>query len=550
MAATGERQRASKSEAKAEGSSPQGGLPFLPLVPAIIVIVGIATSAAITWLGVNQLREQSDRATALQSKTLALTLGERLRATPHAALDRPGSDGREAIPPAQIGKRMLEAPDALFNRVVTRAADRSGAEFLIVDSDGIPIVDETDGAPHIQNINILKKLGSGDTHTQHGRTHFFATALTAPLEGLWLIAFVPASETPYGTSQLLRSVSAFTLVLVGVAAFVAYYLARSVHSDVSYVRDRIVAMTALDSAPGGQAIVVRGVDQVGQLTVAFNRLVERFYAAEEAYRRDLSGALNYERERADFLAALSHELRTPLNVILGFADVLLSEVDGPLSPEARENLTVVRQSGSHLRSLINDILDLSALETGRLNLQLKKTNLYAIAGDVVRESRLAAEAKELTIELHGEPVDAIADQLRVRQVLGNLVSNAIKFTSKGSIDVIVGHSDDHASLSVSDTGLGIAKEEQAAVFEEYRQSGDWQSRGAGSGLGLAITRRLVRMHGGRIELDSRLGEGSRFTVFLPLQGPPDSASTPQEADLPRGNTLRISTELARGLERG
>jgi signal transduction histidine kinase len=550
MAATGERQRASKSEARIEGSAPQGGLPFLPLVPAIIVIVGIATSAAITWLGVNQLREQSDRATALQSKTLALTLGERLRATPHSALARPGAEQRDAVPPAEIGKRMLEAPDALFNRVVTRAADRSGAEFLIVDGDGVPVVDETDGAPHIQNINILKKLGSGDTHTQHGRTHFFATALSPPLEGLWLIAFVPASETPYGTSQLLRSVSAFTLVLVGVAAFVAYYLARSVHSDVSYVRDRIVAMTALDSAPGGQAIVVRGVDPVGQLTVAFNRLVERFYAAEEAYRRDLSGALNYERERADFLAALSHELRTPLNVILGFADVLLSEVDGPLSPEARENLTVVRQSGSHLRSLINDILDLSALETGRLNLQLKKTNLYAIAGDVVRESRLAAESKELTIELHGEPVDAVADQLRVRQVLGNLVSNAIKFTGKGSIDVIVGRSDDHATLSVSDTGLGIAKEEQAAVFEEYRQSGDWQSRGAGSGLGLAITRRLVRMHGGRIELDSRLGEGSRFTVFLPLQGPPDSSATPQEADLPRGNTLRISTELARGLERG
>lgn len=102
---------------------------------------------------------------------------------------------------------------------------------------------------------------------------------------------------------------------------------------------------------------------------------------------------------------------------------------------------------------------------------------------------------------------------------------------------------------MADTGLGIAKEEQAAVFEEYRQSGDWQSRGAGSGLGLAITRRLVRMHGGRIELDSRLGEGSRFTVLLPLAGPPDSAATPHEPDLPRGNTLRISAALARGLER-
>jgi signal transduction histidine kinase len=544
MAALVERQRP-KTDAKAKQPT-QSGLPFLPLVPAIIVVVGLATAAAITWLGVEQLREQSDRATALQSKTLALTLGERLRATPHSAL-RP--DTVEKLPREQIGKRMLEAPDMQFNRVVTRAADRSGAEFLLVDEAGSTIVDETDGAPLLQNINILKKLGSGDTHTQHGRTHFYATQLSPPLDGLWLIAFVPAAETPFATSPLVRSVSAFTLILVGVAAFIAYYLARSVHSDVSYVRDRIVAMTALDSAPGGQAIVVRSVDQVGQLTVAFNRLVERFYAAEEAYRRDLSGALNYERERADFLAALSHELRTPLNVILGFADVLLSEVDGPLSPEARENLTVVRQSGSHLRSLINDILDLSALETGRLNLQLKKTNLWSIAADVVRESRLAAEAKTLSIELRGEPVEAIADQLRVRQVLGNLVSNAIKFTSKGGIEVTVGRSDDHARLSVADTGLGIAKEEQTAVFEEYRQAGDWQSRGAGSGLGLAITRRLVRMHGGRIELESRLGEGSRFTVFIPLQGPPDSSSTPQEPDLPRGTTLRISNELARSIDR-
>jgi len=542
----GDRQGTTRIDVKGKSPPPQRGLPFLPLVPAIIVLVGVATAAAITWLGVEQLREQSDRATALQSRTLALTLGERLRATPHAALK---PEAIEKLPREELGKHMLDNPDGQFNRIVSRAADRSGAEFLIVDESGNKIVDETDGAPEPQSINILKKLGSGDTYIAHGRAHFYATRLNAPLDGLWLIAFVPAAETPYATSPLVRSVSAFTVILVGVAAFVAYYLARSVHSDVSYVRDRIVAMTTLDSAPGGQAIVVRGVDQVGQLTVAFNRLVERFYAAEEAYRRDLSGALNYERERSDFLAALSHELRTPLNVILGFADVLLSEVDGPLTPEARENLTVVRQSGSHLRSLINDILDLSALETGRLNLQLKKTNLWTIATDVVRESRLSAESKNLSIELHGEPVEAIADQLRVRQVLGNLVSNAIKFTSKGGVDVTVGRADDHARLSISDTGPGIAKEEQAAVFEEYRQSGDWQARGAGSGLGLAITRRLVRMHGGRIELTSHLGEGSRFTVLLPLAGPPDSSSAPLEHDLPRGNTLRISTELARGLQR-
>jgi signal transduction histidine kinase len=523
-----------------------GGLPFLPLIPAIVVIVGVAAAAAITRFGVDQLREESDHSTAEQSRILTLTLGERLRATPHAGLtpellSRVGRSG--------IGKRMREHPDPQFNQVVARAADRSAVEFLVADENGGVVIDETDGAPPAQIIKALEKHGQGETPMQHGRAHFYAMPLESRLAGLWLIGFATSAETPSATPQLVRSVAAFTFILVGVAAFVAYYLARSVHADVSFVRDRIVAMTALDSAPSGQPVVVRGVDQVGQLTVAFNRLVERFYAAEDAYRRDLTGALSYERERSDFLAALSHELRTPLNVILGFADVLLSEVDGPLSAEARENLQVVRQSGSHLRSLINDILDLSALETGRLNLQLKKTNLWSIAADVVRESRVAAEAKDLNIEIQGEPVEAIADQLRIRQVLGNLVSNAVKFTTRGGVVVAVGKSGDHASLSVTDTGPGIAKEEQAAVFEEYRQSGDWQARGAGSGLGLAITRRLVRMHGGRIELQSKLGEGSRFSVLLPIAGPPDGDATPQQPDVPRGNTLRFSAELIRSIER-
>ncbi|MEY2931267.1 MAG: hypothetical protein RL033_2016 [Pseudomonadota bacterium] len=536
---------ARKFKGKERARSP-GGLPFLPVVPAIVIVVGVVAAAAITRFGVDQLRSESERSTALQAKILTLTLGERLRATPHAALS---SAGAAKLGRAPVAQRMKEQADQPFNQVIARAAERSGAEFLVVDDAGTVIIDETDGPPHTQSINVLKKLGQGDTHTEHGRAHFYAVPLEAPLAGLWLIGFVTAAETPSATSPLVRSVAGFTLILVGVAAFVAYYLARSVHSDVSFVRDRILAMTALDSAPGGQAVMVRGVDQVGQLTVAFNRLVERFYAAEDAYRRDLSGALSYERERSDFLAALSHELRTPLNVILGFADVLLSEVDGPLSAEARENLQVVRQSGSHLRSLINDILDLSALETGRLNLQLKKTNLWSIAADVVRESRVAAEAKDLNIEIQGEPVEAVADQLRIRQVLGNLVSNAIKFTSRGGVMVIVGKRADHAALTVTDSGLGIAKEEQAAVFEEYRQSGDWQSRGAGSGLGLAITRRLVRMHGGRIELESKLGEGSRFSVLIPLAGPPENENSPQQADIPRGNTLRLSAELARNIER-
>ncbi len=555
---------------KASDSDPaRPGLRFLPLVPTIIVLVGAATALASTQLGVDELRRRSDEAAALRSAVLGATLAARLKATPHVAVatSQPGGEGNlhaqkplpsaasgkpaqksdastedPAGPPASPADRMREKPDPSFNRTVRNAAVASAAEFALVDSHGAMVHGEMDEPPGPPGMLALLEAEAGETVTRHGRSKFQATPLQAPFEGLWLLCFVTPEEIPYATSMLVRSVVVFTILLVTVAALVAYYLARSVHADVSFVRDRIVAMAAPEGRPSGRPIVVRAIDQVGQLTVAFNRLVERFYAAEEAYRRDLSGALNYERERSDFLAALSHELRTPLNVILGFADVLLSEVDGPLSDEARENLLVVRQSGAHLRSLINDILDLSALETGRLNLQLKPTDLWAVASDVVRESRLAAEDKGLEISLEGEPVRAVADQLRVRQVLGNLVSNAVKFTQQGKIAVGVFLQEDMASLRVTDTGPGIAVEEQSLVFEEYRQTGDWQARGAGSGLGLAITRRLVRMHGGRIELKSRLGEGSSFTVLIPVAGPKGGGSL-DSTSTPRGDTLRLSSDV-------
>ncbi len=143
-----------------------------------------------------------------------------------------------------------------------------------------------------------------------------------------VLAFVAAPATPFATGSLLVWVATLTALLVGVAALAALALARDVHADVTFVRKRIVEMAREGADPTGKPIPVRSVDLVGLLTSAFNVLVDRFTAAEHAYRQDLSGALAYDRDRSDFLAALSHELRTPLNAILGFTDVLLSEVDG------------------------------------------------------------------------------------------------------------------------------------------------------------------------------------------------------------------------------
>jgi signal transduction histidine kinase len=468
-------------------------LPFLALSPAIVVVIGVAAAVAIAVLGVGGLREQSDAASALRSRVLSLSLGQRLRATP--------LEDRAAI--------------------VERAARRSGAELLLVRQNGEIVVDGSLRPPGREHIVELLVAGEGESTTQLGRTRYSVTPLGPPLEHLSLVTFVRAPEAPFGSASLLTSVAALTAILVGVAALVAFALARDVQSDVTFVRERILEMARETADPSGKPIPVRPVDQVGLLTSAFNVLVDRFGAAEQAYRQDLAGALAYDTDRSAFLAALSHELRTPLNAILGFTDVLLSEVDGPLRGDARENLRVVRTSGEHLRSLIDDILDLSALESGELRLTRRMVDLFSIAEEVVREARVAAQHKELSIELSGHSVRAWADAVRVRQIVGNVVGNAVKFTAQGRVEVEIAERDDQAAIVVSDTGTGIAPGEQAAIFEEYRQVGDASARRVGTGLGLAITRRLVQMHGGVIDLDSELGRGSRFTITLPRRPIPE-----------------------------
>ncbi|HYQ18809.1 MAG TPA: HAMP domain-containing sensor histidine kinase [Polyangiaceae bacterium] len=466
-------------------------VPFLALAPSLVVVVGVLAAILMAALGTRELGIQSDAAAALRVKLLALTLSERLRATPE--------EDRAAL--------------------VERAARRSGAELLLVQQNGDVVVDGTQGVPSKPQILKLLVQSDGETLTQLGRSRYFAAAVDAA-EPLSVLAFVVAPEVPFAGGSLVVSVALLATLLVGAAALVALALARDVYSDVTFVERRIWEMAEEGADPAGKPVPVRAVDQVGLLAASFNVLVDRFAAAEEAYRQDLTGAQNYDRERSAFLAALSHELRTPLNAILGFTDVLLAEVDGPLNEDARENLSVVRGSGEHLRALIDDILDLSALESGELRLNSRMVDVFPIAQEVVREAGLAANKKGLSLELFGKPAMAFADPRRVRQIIGNVVGNAIKFTSVGGVTVRVDPRDGGASVAIADTGPGIASKDHEAIFREFFQTGDVRRQRVGTGLGLAITRRLVQMHRGFIDLRSQLGKGSLFTVVLPSQAPP------------------------------
>jgi signal transduction histidine kinase len=229
---------------------------------------------------------------------------------------------------------------------------------------------------------------------------------------------------------------------------------------------------------------------------------------------------------------VSHELRSPLNAILGFADVLGTEVDGPLTDAAREEVEQIRGSGVHLLELINDILEFSALEGGQLKLTRTRVDLTQVASEVVREAAGIVGMKPLQVHVTGDAgVLAHVDARRVRQILQNLVGNAIKFTQRGEVVVTVLRDGSRALVRVRDTGPGINAAERAMIFNEYKQAGEESARRRGTGLGLAIARRLVLMHGGLIQVESELGHGSTFTVTLPLWFEPRTTDPPQ-APLP------------------
>jgi signal transduction histidine kinase len=225
------------------------------------------------------------------------------------------------------------------------------------------------------------------------------------------------------------------------------------------------------------------------------------------------------QHKSEFLANMSHELRTPLNAIIGFSEVLSERMFGEINDKQAEYLADILESGRHLLSLINDILDLSKIEVGRMELEPTDFDLPSAIENTLILVRERAQRRAITLQRTvDERLGTIrADERKVKQVLLNLLSNALKFTPEGGrIDVRARVEDGVAEISVTDTGVGIAPEDQEAVFEEFRQVGLAAKKIEGTGLGLAISRKFIELHGGAIRVKSRIGSGSTFTFTLPL----------------------------------
>ncbi|GIE27247.1 hypothetical protein Ait01nite_002920 [Actinoplanes italicus] len=232
--------------------------------------------------------------------------------------------------------------------------------------------------------------------------------------------------------------------------------------------------------------------------------------------------------KSDFLANMSHELRTPLNAIIGFSDLMrLEEPDGDRRRVPAEWVDHVHGSGRHLLGLINDILDLTKVESGRMELRLAPVRVDTAIEDLLTTLAPLFAGKRLAVRADLAPVTALADRLRFRQIVENLLSNAVKFTpEEGCVTITARAAGDRIRIVVADTGVGIATADLERVFEEFQQVGHPEQRHSGTGLGLALTRRLVAAHQGRISLTSEPGRGSEFTVELPATSVTASAEHP------------------------
>lgn len=267
----------------------------------------------------------------------------------------------------------------------------------------------------------------------------------------------------------------------------------------------------------GSKLVKRDGDEIDGIQANFLTMLQEKHEADVEREMALEAAEASNQAKSDFLANMSHELRTPLNSIIGFSKRILKTQEN-LDERQVHSLGVISRSGEHLLQLINDVLDLTKIDAGRMEISPRPTDLTQVCRYAIEDQQEAAHSKGLRLTLHApETLVGEVDELRIRQVMLNLVSNAVKYSEQGEIVVALRYVDDAIEICVEDSGIGIKAEDQKRLFKRFEQF-DMQSRmqiGRGSGLGLYIVNEFVRLHKGWLKVESEYGRGSRFYVYLP-----------------------------------
>jgi signal transduction histidine kinase len=401
------------------------------------------------------------------------------------------------------------ASDIAQFRFVPPAEERSVLSQIQLDyglfSDVITKILESDKAG----------TASQDQQLQHGEVEPLATQLlnltqrlvnTTTSDTTDLIAINTSADAD--SQHLFIGVAAGSVV---VALLLGFVLSRSLIGPIRKMDTRLAAIASGDFSGH---VDVPNRDELGALATNLNRMNDqlgRLYGELETA----------SRHKSEFLANMSHELRTPLNAVIGFSEVLQDRLFGDLNNKQAEYVADIHSSGRHLLALINDILDLSKIEAGRMELQVSSFALSDVLENAVALARERATREGISLGLEVDPsagaVDA--DERKIKQVLFNLLTNALKFTPRGGhVDVTGRGGGGDVVVSVRDDGVGIAAADHVRIFEEFQQVGQSQLQ-EGTGLGLALSRRFVELHGGRLWVESEPGQGSTFMFTLPRTQP-------------------------------
>jgi signal transduction histidine kinase len=505
-----------------------GRLPAKVRTKLLVAFVGTSVLLlAIGLIGQLVLKQSNDRVGrlgALQQRAFAY--GQLQRDAWHARAllaENVGMDFYKVWPEGSPG---IEADAVAVDKAAANAAARI-APITRVDRLGFtpPPEDETTLRSIRSNADRLAALmqdivrlddradaGGESWMTLRQRAEELATDLyqdaaeLANLTTAKIDALIASNASSYERSRhIFIGVAAAALVLALVLGFV---LSWSLIGPIQRIDARLAGIASGDFS--GHVDVVNR-DELGALAANVNRMngeLRRLYLELEAV----------SQHKSEFLASMSHELRTPLNAIIGFSQVLREEMFGRVNEKQAEYLDDILASGNHLLSLINDVLDLSKVEAGHVELEVGRFSLREALERGVVMVRERATEEGVTVAFAADPaVDIVTgDERRVKQVIFNLLSNAVKFTPRGgTVDVSTAQVNGEVRVSVADTGPGIPSKDHERIFVEFQQTEAGLEQGEGTGLGLALSKRLVELHDGRIWLESELGKGSTFVFTLP-----------------------------------
>ena len=414
------------------------------------------------------------------------------------AIDRHASSAVRAIEAGTAADQLGFTPPPEDHGDLETIRDTAHSLWVVLDQELIPLYQEDATADEVLPIRVRVERLSSDLKTF---TADLADGTRAEVEEL-----IARNASSFASSRaLFIGVAGAALVL---ALLLGFILSWSLIGPIQNIDGRLAAIASGDFEG---RVDVENRDELGALAANVNRMNDEL----RSVYAELEEA---SQHKSEFLANMSHELRTPLNAVIGFSQVLRDEMVGSVNEKQAEYLDDITSSGNHLLSLINDVLDLSKVEAGQVELEVHPFSLREALERGVVMVRERATEDGVRVAFAADPeVDPVnGDERRIKQVIFNLLSNAVKFTpAGGEVDVSATRVNGEVRVSVADTGPGIAPEDRDRIFEEFQQSETGVGHREGTGLGLALSKRFVELHGGRIWLESELGRGSTFTFALP-----------------------------------